>query len=67
MKAYIKTTGAVFGLLTVAHAWRIFVEGLHVARDPWFLVTTVAAVALCVWAWRLLRVSQQLARGPWRA
>jgi len=60
MKAYVMTTGAVFGLLTVAHAWRIFEEGLHVAGDPWFLVTTVAAVALCLWAWRLLGVSTRV-------
>jgi hypothetical protein len=47
-------TGAVFGLLTLAHVWRIIEEGSHVASDPsWVLITLVAA-ALCLWALRLL-------------
>ncbi|HEV8598179.1 MAG TPA: hypothetical protein VGQ69_02355 [Gemmatimonadales bacterium] len=55
MKAYLITTAAVFGLLTVLHVWRIFAEGTHLARDPGFLLITVASAALCVWACRLLR------------
>jgi hypothetical protein len=54
MKAYIITTGAIFGLITLAHFWRI-AEEPHLAKDPFFLVLTVAAAALCVWAWRVLR------------
>jgi hypothetical protein len=54
MKAYVMTTGAVFGLLTLVHLWRIIVEGLHLVTDPWYVLITVAAGALCVWAWRLL-------------
>ena len=57
MKAYVMTTGAVFGLLTVAHLWRIIEEGAYLARDPWFVGFTVAAAALGLWAWRLLRPS----------
>ena len=49
------TTGTVFGLITVAHVLRIFTEGRHVATDPWFVLLTVAAAALGIWAWRLLR------------
>ena len=59
MKAYVMTTGAVFGLLTLAHLWRIFEEGLHLAMDPWFALFTVAAGALCLWAWRLLSLSKR--------
>jgi hypothetical protein len=55
MKAYVMTTGAVFGLLTLAHIARGVAEGPHVATDPWFVLITIAAAALCVWAWRLLR------------
>lgn len=25
--------------------------------DPWYIAMTVLAMALCVWAWRLLRVA----------
>jgi len=55
MKAYIITTGAIFGLITVAHVLRIFAEGRHLATDPWYVLLTVAAATLCLWAWRLLR------------
>ena len=41
MKAYIITTGVVFGLLTLAHLWRILDEGAHLATDPWFVLITV--------------------------
>jgi uncharacterized membrane protein len=56
MKAYVMITGAVFGLLTIAHLWRIIVER-HLATDPIFILITVVAASLCVWAWRVLRVS----------
>lgn len=55
MKAYLAITGAVFGLITVAHVWGVIEEGPHLARDPWYVLTTIAAAALCLWAWRLLR------------
>lgn len=56
MKAYVMTTGAVFGSLTLAHLLRIIVEGAQLARDPWYVLITVAAAALCLWAWRLLQL-----------
>lgn len=49
------TTGSVFGLIVVAHVWRVIEEGTHLATDPWYLIITAAAAALCLWAWRLLR------------
>ena len=55
MKAYIMTTGTVFGLITLAHLLRIVEEGSHLAKEPWFVLLTVAAAALSVWAFRLLR------------
>ena len=54
MKAYLITTGTVFGLIALAHIWRIFEEGSRLAKEPWFLLLTLAAAALSVWAWRLL-------------
>jgi len=57
MKAYVMTTGAVFGLLTLVHLWRIIVEGLHLATDPLYVLITFAAGGLCLWACLLLRLS----------
>jgi hypothetical protein len=57
MKAYVMTTGAVFGLLTLAHLLRLIVEGRHVATNPLFVLFTIAAGSLCFWAWRLVRHS----------
>jgi len=54
MKAYVITTGTVFGLIVVAHIWRAIAEGPALARDPIFILVTVAAASLSVWAWRLL-------------
>ncbi len=54
MKAYVTTTGAVFGLLTLVHIWRVIAYEPHLATDPWFVLFTVAAAALCLWACRLL-------------
>lgn len=55
MKAYVMTTGAVFGLLALIHLWRFVEEGTHLMTDPWFIATTLIAASLCAWAVRLLR------------
>lgn len=55
MKAYVITTGAVFGLITLAHIVRIFGEGSRLAKDPWFVLLTLITAGLCFWAWRLVR------------
>ena len=57
MRAYLTTTGAVFGLLALAHLWRIIEEGSHLATDPWFVLITLVAAGLCLWAFRLLKLS----------
>jgi len=57
MKAYVMTTGILFGVLTLAHLLRIITESPLLARDPWYVLITVVAAALCLWAWRLLRLS----------
>ena len=43
MKAYVVTTGILFGLLVIAHVWRAILEGAGVTRDPWFLAITALA------------------------
>ena len=60
MKAYVITTGAAFGLLTLAHIWRGIEEGAHLAKEPWFILITLACAALCVWAFRLVWRSPRL-------
>src|SRR5215469_634365 len=55
MRAYIVTTGAAFGLLTLAHIARMFVEGAHLITQPVFLLTTVGSASVCVWAIILLK------------
>jgi len=42
MRSYVVATGVVFGLLTLAHLWRI-VEEPHLASDPWFILITITA------------------------
>lgn len=60
MKAYVVTTGAVFGLLTLAHLWRMVEEGSHLATDPFFVLVTLASGTLSLWAWRVFRLSTRL-------
>jgi hypothetical protein len=55
MRAYVGTTGVIFGLLVLAHVWRAVVEGPHLATDPWYVLITLAAAGLCLWAWRVLK------------
>jgi hypothetical protein len=58
MKAYLITTGTLFGLLAVAHVWRVIAEWPALVTDPGAAVEGgigVVAAALCVWAWRLTR------------
>jgi hypothetical protein len=57
MKTYVMTTGALFGLLTIAHIWRMIGENRQLATDPWFVLITATTAALCLWAVRLVRVS----------
>jgi hypothetical protein len=58
MKAYIMTTGTVFGLITLAHLLRVVEEGPRLASDPFFVLLTVLSAALSVWAWRVLRLTR---------
>ena len=55
MRAYVLTTGVIFGLLAVAHLFRVVGESHHLATDPWFLIITVIAALLSVWAFTVAR------------
>jgi hypothetical protein len=54
MKAYVITTGVIFALITAAHILRVFAEGPRLAKDPVFILLTLLAASLAIWAWRLL-------------
>ena len=58
MRSYVVTTGVVFGLLAVAHVARVVAEGSRLATEPFFILTTLASVGLCVWAFRLLATNR---------
>jgi hypothetical protein len=55
VKAYVMTTGIIFGLIVVAHIWRAVAEGPSIAANPPYILLTVAAAALALWAWRVLK------------
>lgn len=59
MKAYIITSGGIFGLLTIAHLLRIVMENRHLATEPVFFVITLASATLCLWAFYVLRRSNR--------
>lgn len=54
MKAYVITSGVIFGLLAVAHLVRIVFENRQLAIDPIFILFTVATAGLSMWAWLAL-------------
>ena len=55
MRAYLVSTGSLFGLIALVHVWRMIVEP-HVATHAWYVPLTLAAAALSAWAWRLFRL-----------
>ena len=54
MKAYVITTGALFGLLAIIHGWRVVIERPPGHEGPVFIGITVLTAVLCLWAVRLL-------------
>ncbi len=54
MKAYVMTTGVIFGVVVIAHIWRMLSENAQLATDPAYLAITITAGALCLWAVSLI-------------
>jgi hypothetical protein len=56
-RAYVLVTGALFGLLALAHLARTFSEWRRLGTEPGFWVEgpgiAVIAAVLALWAWRL--------------
>jgi FtsH-binding integral membrane protein len=61
MKLYILIMGLVFALLFLAHVARVVLEGWQVA-SPVFVITTLASLAMCLWA--ISRYRQQQPKPP---
>ena len=58
MKAYLITTGSLFGLLAAVHIWRIIGEWPRILNDSGEMLEAgigILAAVLSLWAWRLLR------------
>ena len=57
MKYYLIVTGALFGLLAVAHFVRTALEWSRLSYDPWFVVQGpgigLIGLVLCLWSQRL--------------
>ena len=52
MKAYVMTTGSLFGLITAAHGYEVLDRGRVFGSDA---AVVVVAASLAVWAWRVTR------------
>jgi hypothetical protein len=63
VKAYLIATGALLGVLALAHLFRTLAEWPRLSADPWFILQGpgigLLAGALSFWAWRLLRLSMR--------
>jgi dolichyl-phosphate-mannose--protein O-mannosyl transferase len=59
VKTYLVTTGVLFGLITVAHIWRMFSERPQLAEEFWYVLLTGLSAALCIWAFMLLKKSKR--------
>jgi hypothetical protein len=59
MKAFLNTTGTIFGLMTVVHVWRAIDEWPHQGASLGFILGMTALIAvpgaLSVWSWCCLR------------
>jgi hypothetical protein len=54
MRTYVAVTGLIFALIFAAHVARGWAEGSGLLREPFFIATSLAALALGVWALVLL-------------
>ncbi len=55
MKAYAATTGILYVALFLAHAARLAAEGAALLDSPVFVFTSLGALAMAAWSWRVLR------------
>jgi hypothetical protein len=56
MKAYLLTTGTLFGILAAIHVFVVVAQLRVRGSDPWPAVVLEISAGFNVWAWRLMRV-----------
>jgi len=61
MRAYVGTTGLMFGLLVIAHIARLTVQGPAALRSPVFVVASFVSIGMLVWS---ILVFRRLDRRP---
>jgi hypothetical protein len=61
MRAYVVTTGLMFGLLVIAHIARLAVEGPGALRSPIFVIASLLSIGMLVWS---ILVFQSFDRRP---
>jgi hypothetical protein len=57
MRAYVITTGLLFGALAALHVFVVVERWRALTADPWPAIALVLAGALAVWAGRVLRAA----------
>lgn len=55
MRAFVATAGLIYALIFAAHVARLLMEGIGPMVDPVFIASSIASLALVVWAVMLLR------------
>jgi hypothetical protein len=55
MRAYLATTGTIFGMLAILQVFRIVAESNQLIRRTWYFASIgaigVVAGAMAIWAW----------------
>lgn len=54
MTGYVAVTGIAAALIVLAHVARALQEGMHLVTDPWWMISTLTAAGISLWAIRLL-------------
>ena len=54
MRAYVLVSGLIFGVIVIAHLLRVVAESSALATDLHFIVLTLLAALLALWAAALL-------------
>jgi hypothetical protein len=55
MKCYLAVSGIIFFLIILAHAARIVAEGARLLREPDFILASIVAAGMSIWAFVLFR------------
>lgn len=59
MRAYLLTSGLIFLVAALTYGARLIAEGIGPLQEPIFVVSSLLALAMAVWAARTLRSSRQ--------